>query len=181
VLQQIGLGDRMAYALANLMAPPSMRKDKIPEKFESPIMIDTREGLIINYARCCHPIPGDSILGHLSPGKGLVVHIDICKNLDEIRTNKEKCIPLNWSSKVKGDFAVAFKVELVSERGIVASLASRISETEATILKIQTEERDSFSMIIDLLIEVRGRLHFAQVIKRIRILKQVQRVYRITS
>ncbi len=181
VLQQIGLGDRMAYALANLMAPPSMRKDIIPEKFESPIMIDTREGLIINYARCCHPIPGDSILGHLSPGKGLVVHIDICKNLDEIRTNKEKCIPLNWSTKFKGDFAVALKVELASERGIVASLASRISETEAAILKIQTEERDGFSMIIDLLIEVKSRLHLARVIKRIRILKQVQRVYRTTN
>ena len=181
VLQQIGLGDRMAYALANLMAPPSMRKDIIPEKFESPIMIDTREGLIINYARCCHPIPGDSILGHLSPGKGLVVHIDICKNLDEIRTNKEKCIPLNWSTKLKGDFAVALKVELASERGIVASLASRISETEAAILKIQTEERDGFSMIIDLLIEVKSRLHLARVIKRIRILKQVQRVYRTTN
>jgi len=181
VLQQIGLGNRMAYALANLMAPPSMRKEIIPEKFESPIMIDTREGLIINYARCCHPIPGDSILGHLSPGKGLVVHIDICKNLDEIRTNKEKCIPLNWSTKFKGDFAVALKVELASERGIVASLASRISETEAAILKIQTEERDGFSMIIDLLIEVKSRLHLARVIKRIRILKQVQRVYRTTN
>lgn len=181
VLQQIGLGDRMAYALANLMAPPSMRKDTIPEKFESPIMIDTREGLVINYARCCHPIPGDSILGHLSPGKGLVVHIDVCKNLDEIRTNKEKCIPLNWSTKIKGDFAVALKVELASERGIVASLASRISETEASILKIQTEERDGFSIIIDLLIEVKSRFHLSQVIKRIRILKQVQRVYRTTS
>jgi len=181
VLQQIGLGNRMAYALANLMAPPSMRKDIIPEKFESPIMIDTREGLITNYARCCHPIPGDSILGHLSPGKGLVVHIDVCKNLDEIRTNKEKCIPLNWSTKFKGDFAVALKVELASERGIVASLASRISETEAAILKIQTEERDGFSMIIDLLIEVKSRLHLARVIKRIRILKQVQRVYRTTN
>jgi len=178
ILQQIGLGDRMAYALANLMAPPSMRKDMIPEEFESPIMIDTREGLIINYARCCYPIPGDNILGHLSPGKGLVVHLDACKNLDEIRTNIEKCMPLSWSSKVKGDFSVSFKVELVSERGIIASLASRVSEAEATILKIQTEEREGNSMIVDLLIEVKGRLHFAQVIKRIRILKQVQRVYR---
>jgi len=178
VLQQIGLGDRMAYALANLMAPPSMRKDSIPAEFESPIMIDTREGLIINYARCCHPIPGDSILGHLSPGKGLVVHLDVCKNLNEIRTNIEKCMSLNWSSKVKGDFAVTCKVELISERGIIATLASRISECEATILKIQAEEIDGNTSIVDLLIEVKSRLHLAQVIKRIRILKQVQRVYR---
>ena len=178
ILQQIGLGDRMAYALANLMAPPSMRKDSIPEEFESPIMIDTREGLIINYARCCHPIPGDAILGHLSPGKGLVVHLDSCKNLNEIRTNIEKCISLNWSLKVKGDFAVAFKVQLVSERGVIATLASRISACEAVILKIQTDEKDGDSSIVDLLIEVKNRPHLAQVIRRIRLLKQVQRVYR---
>ena len=160
------------------MAPPSMRKDSIPEEFESPIMIDTREGLIINYARCCHPIPGDSILGHLSPGKGLVVHLDSCKNLNEIRTNIEKCISLNWSLKVKGDFAVAFKVQLVSERGVIATLASRISACEAVILKIQADERDGDSSIVDLLIEVKDRIHLAQVIRRIRLLKQVQRVYR---
>ena len=143
ILQQIGLGNRMAYAVANLMAPPSLRKENIPAEFESPIMIDTREGLIINYARCCRPIPGDLILGHLSPGKGLVVHRDSCNNLNEIRTNVEKCMPLNWSPKVKGDFSVELKVELLSERGIIATLASRISESETAITQISIEERDA--------------------------------------
>jgi RelA/SpoT family (p)ppGpp synthetase len=178
ILQQIGLGNRMAYAVANLMAPPSMRKENIPAKFESPIMIDTREGLIINYARCCHPIPGDAILGHLSPGKGLVVHRDSCKNLNEIRTNVEKCMPLNWSPKVKGDFPVEFKVELISERGIIATLASRISESEAAIHQISIEERDAHSGIVNLVIDVKNRKHFVNVMRRIRSLKQVQRVYR---
>lgn len=178
ILQQIGLGNRLAYAVANLMAPPSMRKANIPEEFESPIMIDTREGLIINYARCCHPIPGDLILGHLSPGKGLVVHRESCNNLNEIRTNVEKCMPLNWSPKVKGDFSVEFKVELISERGIIATLASRISESEATIQQISIEERDAHSGIVDLVIEVKGRAHLTNVMRRIRSLKQVQRVYR---
>ena len=99
-------------------------------------------------------------------------------NLNEIRTNIEKCISLNWSLKVKGDFAVAFKVQLVSERGVIATLASRISACEAVILKIQADERDGDSSIVDLLIEVKGRIHLAQVIRRIRLLKQVQRVYR---
>lgn len=178
ILQQIGLGNRMAYAVANLMAPPSLRKENIPAEFESPIMIDTRERLIINYARCCRPIPGDLILGHLSPGKGLVVHRDSCNNLNEIRTNVEKCMPLNWSPKVKGDFSVELKVELLSERGIIATLASRISESEAAITQISIEERDAHSGIVDLVIEVKSRIHLANVMKRIRSLKQVQRVYR---
>ncbi len=178
ILQQIGLGNRMAYAVANLMAPPSLRKENIPAEFESPIMIDTREGLIINYARCCRPIPGDLILGHLSPGKGLVVHRDSCNNLNEIRTNVEKCMPLNWSPKVKGDFSVELKVELLSERGIIATLASRISESETAITQISIEERDAHSGIVNLVIEVKNRMHLVNVMKRIRSLKQVQRVYR---
>jgi len=181
VLQQIGLGNRLAYAVANLMAPPSMRQKTIPEEFKSPIMIDASEGLVINYARCCHPIPGDPILGHLSPGKGLVVHRGSCNDLNEIRTNVEKCMPLNWSPKVKGDFPVEFKVELISERGIIATLASRIAECEATIHKISVNERDAHSGIVDLIIDVKGRVHLAKVMRRIRNLNQVQRVYRIKS
>ena len=103
-------------------------------------------------------------------------------NIGEVRTYIEDKLSEQGAVVADSvDFAVALKVELASERGIVASLASRISETEAAILKIQTEERDGFSMIIDLLIEVKSRLHLARVIKRIRILKQVQRVYRTTN
>jgi GTP diphosphokinase / guanosine-3',5'-bis(diphosphate) 3'-diphosphatase len=178
VLEQIGLGNRLAYGVANLMAPPSMRKTYVPEEFESPIMIDTSDGLIISYARCCRPIPGDPILGHLSPGRGLVVHRESCKNLNEIRTNVEKCMALNWSPRVKGDFSVEFKVELTSERGIIAALAARISESEATIQQISIKERDAHSSVVDLVIDVKGRIHLANVMRKIRNLKQVQRVYR---
>ena len=178
VLQQIGLGNSLAYAVANLMAPPSKRQETMPEEFKSPIMIDASEGLVINYARCCHPIPGDAILGHLSPGRGLVVHRDSCNNLNEIRTNVEKCMPLNWSPKVKGDFPVEFKVEIISERGIIATLASRISESEAAIHQISIEERDAHSGIVDLVVDVKSRKHLVNVMRRIRSLKQVQRVYR---
>ena len=125
--------------------------------------------------------PATPILGHLSPGKGLVVHRESCNNLNEIRTNVEKCMPLNWSPKVKGDFPVEFKVELISERGIIATLASRIAECEATIHKISVNERDAHSGIVDLIIDVKGRVHLAKVMRRIRNLNQVQRVYRIKS
>lgn len=181
ILQQIGLGNRLAYAVANLMAPPSRRMDDLPAKFESPIMIDTQDGLTITYARCCHPIPGDPILGHLSPGKGLVVHHDACRNLNEIRDNVEKCTQLNWSPNVSGDFLVALKIELMSERGIIATLASRISESEATIQQISINDRDAKTGVVDLIIEVKNRVHLAKIMRRIRSLKQVQRVCRVKN
>ncbi len=180
VLQQIGLGERMPFAVANLMVPPSMRQ-KEQANTDSPIIIDAADRLLTSFARCCRPIPGDPIVGHLSSGRGLVVHRDICRNLGDIRNNPEKCMPLNWSSAVKGDFPVECHVEVASERGIIASLASRITEAEATIDEISVNDRNVQTSVVSLVIGVRDRVHLANIMRRIRSLKAVQRVQRIKN
>jgi GTP pyrophosphokinase len=90
-------------------------------------------------------------------------------------------MPLNWSPNVTGDFPVEFKVDLISERGIIATLASRISDSEAAIQQISINDRDAHSGIVDLVVDVKNRAHLTKVMRRIRSLKQVQRVYRIKS
>jgi len=180
VLQQIGLGNRVAYAVANVLVPENKRKATSP-KLDSPILVDNADGLITSYARCCHPIPGDLILGHISPGRGLVVHRDSCKNLNDIRSNAEKCMPLSWSPSVKGEFPVELKLEVYSDRGIVATLAARITEQNATIDQINIKEQDSHSSMINLIIGVKDRIHLANIMRRIRGLKSVQAVYRIKN
>ena len=180
ILEQIGLGNRMAFAVANLMLPTSKQLDEEEEE-RTPIMLDNSEGLIINYARCCHPIPGDAILGYLSPGKGMVIHLDSCKNLKDVRGDAAKCMPANWSGKVKGEFAAEFKVELSPERGIIASLASRISETGGTIEKINVDDRSVHNAVVTLSVGVHDRVHLAGIMRRIRNMGAVQRVYRVKS
>ncbi len=181
ILQQIGLGSRVAYAVANLLIPEKRLAEGDERSVNSPILIDSSEGLIINYARCCHPIPGDHIMGHLSPGRGLVVHQDSCKNLDDIRTNPEKCIPLNWSVAVDGEIPCDIKVEVASERGIIAILASRVTEQNATIDQIRVNERDAHTNVVALTLQVKNRIHLANIMRRIRTIKSVQKVYRIKN
>ena len=180
VLEQIGLGNRMAFAVANLMLPPSKQMDEEQDE-QMPIMLDASEGLIISYARCCHPIPGDTILGHLSPGKGMVIHRDSCKNLKEVRGDAAKCMPVNWSVAVAGEFVAEFKVELAPERGIIATLASRISEAGGTIEKINVDDRNVHNAVVTLAVGVTNRVHLAKIMRRIRNMSQVQRVYRVKS
>ncbi|MCS5593597.1 MAG: RelA/SpoT family protein [Porticoccaceae bacterium] len=182
VLQQIGLGNRVPFAVANLLVPASKRQISEEKKNSNlPVVIDASEGLIVQYARCCHPILGDPILGHMTPGKGLVIHLESCRNLKEIRLNPEKCMPLIWSSVVKGEFAVELKVELTPERGFIAALASRMTEEDATIEHISVNEKDAFTSIVDVVLTVRDRIHLADIMRRVRSLKPVRRVYRVRN
>ena len=146
-----------------------------------PLEVGSQKGLLLQYARCCHPIPGDPILGHLSPGKGLVVHLESCRNLSEIRSNPELCTSMMWSENVTGQFPVALKVEITPERGFIAALASRITEQEATIEKITTADKDAFTSIVDMVLTVRDRIHLAETLRRVRSLTPVRRLYRVKN
>ena len=181
VLQQIGLGDRMAYAVANVLLPETKRQAHSSAAPASPIMVDGADDLVTSYARCCHPIPGDPILGHLSPGKGLVVHRDTCKNLADVRGNAEKCMPLHWSPEVHGEFPVELRLEVISDRGIIATLAARIADQDASIDQIRVHERDAHTSLVDLVISARNRLHLANIMRRIRNLKAVQSIHRVKN
>ncbi len=181
VLQQIGLGNRVAFAVANVLMPEHKRLKTTPQSNDSPILVDGADGLVTSYARCCHPIPGDTIIGHISPGRGLVVHRDSCKNIAEIRAKVEKCIPLEWSPLVNGEFAVEIRVEVTNERGIIAILATRITESNATIEQITVNERDPYTSVVNLILDIDNRVHLANIMRRVRGLKQVQKVNRVRS
>ncbi|TFH67880.1 RelA/SpoT family protein [Gammaproteobacteria bacterium LSUCC0057] len=176
VLQQIGLGNRVPLAVAKLLLPKQQFSDSDPQPL--PVVIDAAEGLLLQYARCCRPIPGDPIMGHLSTGKGLVVHIDSCHNLTDIRRNAERCMPLSWSNSVNAEFSVQLKVEATPERGFIATLASRITEQDSTIEHISATDRDAYTTIIDLQLTVRDRRHLANILRRVRALTAVRRVAR---
>jgi guanosine-3',5'-bis(diphosphate) 3'-pyrophosphohydrolase len=182
VLQQIGLGNQVPFAVANILVPPSKRKISEDRRNATlPVVIDSSESLILQYARCCHPIPGDPILGHVSPGKGLVIHLESCHNLKEIRNHPEKCISLSWSLSAEGEFPVEIKVECTPERGFIAALASRITDQDATIETINTTEKDAYTSVVDVVLTVRNRVHLADIIRRARSLAAVRKVYRVKN
>ena len=184
VLEDIGLGNRMAHVVARLMVPEHDDVELSPEvgkERNSPLAIRGSEGMVMNFARCCHPIPGDPIIGHISSGRGMVIHTENCNNIAEIRDNPDKCISVRWDPNVEGEFSVEIRVELENERGIIAKLATTITGAEANIEKISTVERDARFSIVNLSLNVRNRIHLARVMKRIRLIKPVSKVTRVKS
>ena len=185
VLEDIGLGNRMAHVVARLMVPGQAESEAASEfgreSKQTSLAIRGSEGMVMSFAKCCHPIPGDPIIGHISSGRGMVIHTESCNNIAEIRDNPEKCVSVRWDPNVEGEFAVEIRVELENERGIIAKLATTITGAEANIEKISTVERDARFSIVNLSLNVRNRIHLARVMKRIRLIKPVSKVSRVKS
>lgn len=184
LLEEIGLGNRMSYMIAQKLAAHSKLnnlKDDGGFDSQGSLAIRGSEGMVMNYAKCCHPIPGDPIIGHISSGRGMVIHTDDCNNVADLRDNPEKCVSVRWDPDVEGEFSVELRVELENERGIIATLATTITGAEANIEKISTVERDARFSIVNLSLNVRNRVHLARVMKRVRLIKPVSRVTRVKS
>ena len=192
LLADIGLGNRMAYVVARrLLASGDGTSEDEPQKVdqpasaedsgEKPLAIRGTEGLVVSFARCCNPIPGDPIVGYLSSGKGMVIHQENCRNLAELRHNSEKTLHLTWDKDVSGEFTIELRVELEHQRGIIAQLATGITVADASIDKISVDERDGRVSVVQLVVRVRDRLHLSQLIKRIRNLKGVMRITRLKN
>ncbi|WP_314409265.1 bifunctional GTP diphosphokinase/guanosine-3',5'-bis pyrophosphate 3'-pyrophosphohydrolase [Pseudomonas kuykendallii] len=178
LLEDIGLGNRMAYVVARRLLASEGEQ---PQSAEGPLAIRGTEGLVLSYAKCCTPIPGDPIVGHLSAGKGMVVHLESCKNIAEIRNNPEKCVQLSWAKDVTGEFNVELRVELEHQRGLIALLAGSVNAADGNIEKIGMDERDGRISVVQLVISVHDRVHLARVIRKLRTLMGVVRITRVRA
>ena len=170
LLGAIGNGDLMAYVAAQkLLAADNPEYEAVTVEGGGPVAIRGGEGLIINYARCCGPVPGDPIMGHMTPGKGLVVHIESCPNINEFRRKASReIIPARWTVKTEGEFQTALILNVSRRKGILSQIASEISDAEAGLEAINTEERNAEISTIDVALTVKNRSHLAKVMRRLR-------------
>ena len=179
--EEVGLGNRTAVLAAKQLAKFDDSSDDIrlhPPTHFHPLAIKGTEGIVVSYAKCCSPIPGAPICGYIEPGQGVVVHIEQCPSLENFRKIPDKLIPLRWEEKVHGDFPVDLRVDILNQRGSLASLALVISDSESNIEQINAEEFDGRYFSVNLTITTHHRIHLAKVLRKIRKSKNVIRVIR---
>jgi guanosine-3',5'-bis(diphosphate) 3'-pyrophosphohydrolase len=184
LLEDIGLGNRMAFIVARRLIPSDDTKALATSPAapgDTSLAIRGSEGLLMTYAKCCHPIPGDPIVGYVSAGRGMIVHTENCNNVAEIRNDPKKYVSLRWDPGVEGEFTVELRVEVQHQRGIIATIANAVTSTEANIEKMTTTDKDAQFSTVNLTLAVRNRIHLARVMKRVRILKSVTRVTRVKN
>ena len=178
LLADIGIGNRLAAVVARQLLP-SATESTATKKTGAVLAIRGTEGVVVNFARCCRPIPGDPILGFLTAGRGIVVHTESCPNVARYRKHPEQWIDVHWEKDVKGVFPVGLRVEVKNQRGVLAMVAAAIAELDANIDTVSIEERDGLNTAMDFSVEVRNRVHLAQIMRRIRSQESVMRISRI--
>jgi len=174
LLSELGLGNRPALVVAQKL----VQDESVAENASIPVMISGTEGLVVSFARCCHPIPGDSIHGFISAGRGIVIHQASCKNTVKLRSQNEKWIDVAWAEDVTREFPVKVLIQAKNQRGVLAIIAVAISEMNSNINNVAVDERDSGFSEICLTIEVTSRWHLAQIIKRLRRIEMIERIAR---
>jgi RelA/SpoT family (p)ppGpp synthetase len=178
ILADIGLGKRLAAIVArHLLAladhPPA------EGKAQGSIVIRGSEGMAVQFAKCCRPIPGDPIIGFIKKGQGLVVHTHDCPTALKARSDPEKWIEVDWASDTDRTFAVGIRVIAANQRGVLAKVAAAIAETGSNIDNVSMDEERGVYTALNFTIEVQNRLHLARLMKTLRRIPEVVRILRV--
>lgn len=186
LLIEIGLGNRPAPFVARSLTgvkeePKPKRRFGSPfrrNNSSKPLIIHGTEGMVVSFPKCCYPIPGDPIIGLMTAGRGVVIHQPSCPNVVENRAVQKNWVDVAWAKEVVQEFNVELALDVVNQRGVLATIAAAVADEGANIEEVEFSERDDKHSHMRLMISVTDRKHVADVIRRVRGIRTVVRVAR---
>ncbi|MFP1723941.1 bifunctional GTP diphosphokinase/guanosine-3',5'-bis pyrophosphate 3'-pyrophosphohydrolase [Lonsdalea quercina] len=175
LLAEIGLGNAMSIVVAkNLLEEDTGLNSSGIRK----LPIKGADGVLVTFAKCCRPIPGDPIIAHVSPGKGLVIHHESCRNIRGYQKEPEKFMAVEWDKVTEQEFLTEIKVDMLNHQGVLANLTAAINTANANIQSINTEEKDGRVYSAFIRLTTRDRVHLANIMRKIRVMPDVIKVNR---
>jgi len=189
---EVGLGNRPAALIAKRVrdqlissggetkkwrryVPNWMRRERANS---APLAIKGTEGMVVNFGKCCRPIPGDRICALLTAGRGIVVHQGRCKNALAARKSPEKLLDVQWQHETGTVFPVEVAIYARNRRGVLANVAAVFSDMGANIDNIAVEDRDGKYSVLHVTVDVEDRRHLASIIRRVKRVDSVAKIQR---
>ena len=185
LVSDIGLGNRMAYLVARQLLSgaesiaPSQSVKGIQGGDDARVTIQGTEGMLVHFAACCKPIPGDPVVGVMDSGSGMVIHSDTCSRLPEDNEGRSRLTHLTWAKDITDEFSVELRVELERQRGVIAEVANAVAMADGNIERINVDEQDARFGVVSVVVKVHGRKHLARVMRRVRNIKAVTSINRV--
>ncbi len=186
ILTDIGLGKRVGLMVAHQLTAGNTElhafentTPKTVKKLDS-ITISGSEGMAVQFAQCCRPIPGDPILGFINKDKGLIIHTHDCPTTLKFKLDPDKWLDVEWDSDNKKLFKVNVRMLVVNQRGMLAKLAAGISDMDSNIDNVSVEEPDGSQYAnVNFTVQVRNRVHLAHLMRNLRKIPDVVRINRV--
>ncbi len=178
IFADIGLGRRLNMVVARQLA--SLGDTVLNDTLGNAVVtIQGTEGMAVQFAKCCRPIPGDPIIGVIKSGQGLVVHTHDCPTLRRGRSG-EQWLDVVWDKQITRAFDVSIKLIVANRRGVLAKVASAIAETDSNIENVNFSNEGEYTAIYFTL-QVNNRIHLANIMRNLRKITEVVRIIRVKN
>ena len=176
ILADIGLGKRLSVVVARELLSMA---EPVDMKHPGTVVIRGTEGMTVQFAQCCRPIPGDPIIGWIKKGQGMVIHTHDCPVMAKTRADPDKYLDVEWDPETKKLFDVNIKLIALNRRGVLARIAAEIADAESNIDNVSMDTQDgSQYSTVHFTLQVHDRLHLAQVMRALRRIPEVVRITR---
>jgi len=176
LFEQVGLGERLAPLTARVLVGGSINDDD--QQDAASLVIAGTEGMVVAYGKCCHPIPGDDVMGYLTAGRGVVIHRNQCGNLSNFRKQPEKWISVTWETNIERGFNSQIHIDTRNKPGVLAEVAATIADCDSNIEQVEVRGRHDDCSVLSFLLLVKDRVHLARIMRSVRNMKNVIRVTR---
>jgi len=172
--------------LINKILPQEKKQEiKIKEepetekKIDKGVQIDGVDNILIRFAQCCHPVPGDEIIGYITRGRGVTIHRVDCPNLKNVSGEEGRLINAEWHKTENDYFPVRIKIISADRKNLVSDVSMVLSNYKASIKNINGSANENGIAFLNLTIEVSNLDHLKEIITRLKSLKAIQEVKRI--
>ncbi|KIO49565.1 bifunctional (p)ppGpp synthetase/guanosine-3',5'-bis(diphosphate) 3'-pyrophosphohydrolase [Nitrosospira sp. NpAV] len=177
LLADMGLGMHLPAVIARRLASPGESASGA-NGGNGVITILGTEGMAVQFAKCCRPIPGDSIVGFIKKDQGLVIHIHDCPAISKNRGNSEHWLDVAWGKGIARHFEVSIKTMVANQRGVLARVAAAIAEAGSNIDNVAMEGDGAYTTM-NFMLQIRNRYHLAQVMRSLRRIPEVAKITRM--
>ena len=179
MLRMVGYGRLSAAMVAGQFLDPAVRAQfaqadakgsvtwaTAPKPVKAVKVLGGRD-VMMQLSKCCSPVPGDSIMGYLTRGRGLTIHSVGCPNLQALDYEKDRLVEVEWDSQVEGNHSVKVCVLTVDQPGVLANVSSAIASSEANISRAEITTREDQKAVLDFVVEVSNILHLEKTLEAV--------------
>ncbi len=191
LLAAIGYGKISANQVAHRLLPPEILEahkqqpktveERPPRQREEGVKVQGLDDILIRYAQCCHPLPGDSIVGYVTRGRGITVHTVDCLSAEKLEYDADRRVPVEWDLQQTGTHPVKIAVVALDQAGVLAGVSSAIADCDGNISRATVTTSQDKRAYLDFTVDIRDIAHLKEVIRRVGSLNGVLSVERVKN